>query len=239
MPDDRPIDPREHRALAGASRVRVLEYLRARGAAVPATEVARHVGLHANTVRLHLDHLTDVGLAARAAEPRTGPGRPRLLYSAVPPPSPAVAEDGYASLAGVLAGQLEATGRSDERAADAGRAWGRALTPPLRDPVAVPAATERLVRLMDGLGFAPVAAADGDAIDLHRCPFRQVAEQHPGVVCGVHLGLMQGVLEDLGAPLRVSRLEPFVAPGLCRAHLVPGRRAEGDPVATHPSIPRE
>jgi len=232
------IDPRTHRALAGVSRVRVLEFLRARGAAATAPEVADQVGLHPNTVRLHLDHLAEAGLVARVAEPRTGPGRPRLLYSASAP-SPALAppqpdgapEDGYQVLAGILAGHLEGSSpHAAAEAADAGRAWARSLTgrepAPERGAVTDAEATARVVQVLDDLGFQP-SLAGGGVVDLHRCPFQQVAEQHSQVVCGVHLGLMQGVLDELAAPLRAARLEPFVAPGLCRAHLAPAPDGRG------------
>lgn len=212
------IDQRTHRALAGASRVRVLEHLRASAVALTAADIAQQVGLHANTVRLHLDQLADAGLVTRAVEARTTPGRPRVLFAAVVPE--AEPSDGYRELAGLLAGQLESTSpKPADDAARAGRAWGRTLTE-RRDRTDRAAAAGHLVRLMDRLGFAPSTGL-GDLIELHRCPFRQVAEEHSAVVCGVHLGLMQGALENLGAPLRATRLAPFVTPDLCLAHLTP------------------
>lgn len=214
------IDPRTHRALAGATRVRILERLRALGTGSTAAELAAEVGVHANTVRLHLDQLTDAGLVTRAVEARTTPGRPRVLFTAVvQAPDEPPADDGYRELAGVLAAHIESSSpRAADDAARAGRAWGRTLTQ--RQDVPDPAAaTGHLVRLMDRLGFAPTAA--GTSIELHRCPFRQVAEEHSAVVCGVHLGLMQGALDNLGAPLRADRLEPFRTPDLCLAHLTP------------------
>ena len=54
---------------------------------------------------------------------------------------------------------------------------------------------------------------------MHRCPFRDLAEQHGDVVCSVHLGLIRGALAEIGAPVTATRLEPFVEPSLCRARL--------------------
>jgi predicted ArsR family transcriptional regulator len=214
-----PIDPRAHRVLAGASRVRVLEHLRERGGAATAAEIGERLGLHPNTVRLHLDQLAEAGLVTRAAQARTGPGRPKFLYSARPA-DPAPEAESYRTLAGLLAGRLEATSdRPDDDAAAAGRAWGRTLTGGRATDQAT--ANADLLRLMDRLGFAPTQPAPGAPVELHRCPFRAVAEQHSRVVCGIHLGLMQGALESLGAPLQATRLEPFVAPDLCLAHLAP------------------
>jgi predicted ArsR family transcriptional regulator len=230
VPDPDPIDHRAHRVLAGASRVRVLEKLRARGTAVTAPELAEQLGLHPNTVRLHLDQLAGAGLVTARPEPRPGPGRPRLLYSAVASPAPPTEEEGYRTLAGILADHIEATAAQPaEEAAGVGRAWARSLAgtaPAAQVPPDPDAATEHLVRLMDGLGFAPSATGAGGPIELHRCPFRQVAEQHSRVVCGVHLGLMQGALDEISAPLRATRLEPFVRPGLCLAHLAPDTTVE-------------
>lgn len=250
MPE--PIDPRTHRVLAGASRVRVLEFLRARGAALTAPEVAMEVGLHANTVRLHLDQLADAGLVTREREPRRGPGRPRLLFAAVPPKAPPPAaenapdEDGYRVLAGILAGHLEREAGADAaaEAMAAGRDWARTLTPTDGRPApGTPAeARQRVVQVLDGLGFAPADTGPERPIELHRCPFHQVAEEHSLVVCGVHLGLMQGVLDDVAAPLRATRLEPFVAPGLCLAHLeAPADEAgshDPDPAGQGASVPQ-
>jgi predicted ArsR family transcriptional regulator len=231
VPSPAAFDPRTYRALAGRSRWRVLEHLRASGAPLSATEVAGALGLHANTVRLHLDQLTEAGLVARQRDARGGPGRPRLLFTAGPPEAapPTEQDDGYRGLAAVLAARLEEVSAAPaDDARGAGRSWARSLAGPAAAPVAAAEATARLIATLDELGFAPVATADGSQIDLHRCPFQQVAERHADVVCGVHLGLMQGLLDDLAAPVHAARLEPFVAPGLCRAHLV--RR---EPSAAH------
>lgn len=226
------IDPRTHRVLAGASRVRVLERLRASGAAT-VDDLGGQLGLHPNTVRMHLEQLSEAGLVTRAAQPRRGPGRPRWLYSARPA-APAPEAEGYRALAGLLAGRLEATSdRPDDDAAAAGRAWGRTLTGASRATDAV-AATDHLVGLMTRLGFEPTQPRAGSPVELHRCPFREVAERHPRVVCGVHLGLLQGALDELGAPLEATRLEPFVTPDLCLAHLTPTAGVPAvDPLRAH------
>lgn len=236
MTTEPPIDTRTHRALAGATRVRVLECLRATWPdAATAADLGERLGVHPNTVRLHLDQLLDAGLVERRAERRGAPGRPRLLFAAPPArPEPAAGSpsdetESYKTLAAILAGQLAREGGGGRAGAiDAGRSWGHSLPAEQGTRSAATAevagaeeAMARFVGLMDRMGFAPAVPGAGDAVELHRCPFSEVAAQQPEVVCGVHLGLMEAVLEDLGAPLRPSRLEPFVAPGLCRAHLSP------------------
>jgi predicted ArsR family transcriptional regulator len=53
-----------------------------------------------------------------------------------------------------------------------------------------------------------------------------VAERHQDVVCALHLGLMQGVLAQLRAPVGTDRLQPFAEPSVCTADLTadPGGR---------------
>ena len=54
---------------------------------------------------------------------------------------------------------------------------------------------------------------------MRRCPFYALAETHPQIVCTLHHGIIDGALEETGSNHRVRRLEPFVEPGLCVAHL--------------------
>lgn len=214
---------RSHRALAGESRVRVLEALRAKGSAtVP--ELAEAVGLAANTVRLHLDQLVEAALVTRGRAEPAGRGRPRQVYTAVPDDD--VSEGGYRELARLLADTLAAVSPSAEPTAVAtGQAWGAELvaqnpTPPTGS--AVDDGPARVVALMDDLGFEPELRDDGTAVEMHHCPFRQVAQHHSDVVCALHLGLMQGALGQLGSPVHATRLQPFVTPHTCLAHLGAG-----------------
>jgi predicted ArsR family transcriptional regulator len=80
-------------------------------------------------------------------------------------------------------------------------------------------ALTEVVRLLADSGFMPEVSADRSRIDLHHCPFRDLAVAHPEVVCGAHLGILQGALAELGAPLQATRLLPLVEPDLCVATL--------------------
>jgi predicted ArsR family transcriptional regulator len=79
-----------------------------------------------------------------------------------------------------------------------------------------------LVDLMAELGFEPepVDGRRAHEIRLRHCPFQTLAEEHGDVICSVHLGLMQGALTAMRAPVTVDRLEPFIEPDLCVAHVV-------------------
>lgn len=215
-------DPPNTPAL-GASRARVLRALQTAGGPLDVLTVAEQVGLHANTTRFHLDGLVHAGLAMRSDEERETPGRPRALYAAAADSGNGGARS-YRLLAEILASYVASQTRHPAEAATrAGEAWGRYLaeTPmPFGRPTAA-AATNSLVQTLDDLGFEPEAVANvrKRQILLHHCPFREAAEQNREVVCSVHLGLMRGVLAELGAPVVAERLEPFVEPHLCVTHL--------------------
>lgn len=223
-----PRDLERHRVLSGSSRVQALELLRAEGRPAGIAEVAARLDLHPNTVRLHLDQLVGAGLVTRERESRGRPGRPRMLYEAVPTADGpdvtsgrAGAEDSrYEMLAEALVVQLERTASEPAvEAVAAGDSWGRDLVGDATTAPTTQQATADLVDLLDDVGFAPRISGPDRAIELHRCPFGRLAREHSPVVCGVHLGLMQGALAARSAPLRVSGLDPFVTPGVCLAHL--------------------
>jgi predicted ArsR family transcriptional regulator len=207
----------------GQTRADVLDLLRAAGSPAGVREIAGQAGLHPNTARFHLDALVDAGLAARAPKPRTTPGRPSMAYRAVEGGGPA-GRRRYRLLAEMLTSLIAAVmPKPGEAAAEAGREWGRYLTeqpPPYQRPGAGEA-VERLTATMAEIGFAPQAVAGGTQyqLRLRRCPFREVAESHQEVVCQLHLGLMQGALAQMRAPVTADRLEPFAEPSLCIAYL--------------------
>ena len=207
----------------GQTRAHVLDLLRAAGSPAGVREIADRAGLHSNTARFHLDALVDAGLAARAPKPRTTPGRPSMAYRAVEGGGPA-GRRRYRLLAEMLTSLIAGVmPKPGEAAAEAGREWGGYLTerpPPYQRP-GVGEAVERLTATMAEIGFAPQAVAGRTQyqLRLRRCPFREVAENHQDVVCPLHLGLMQGALAQMRAPLTVDRLEPFAEPSLCIAYL--------------------
>lgn len=203
-------DRDRHRALAGEPRRRILEALRR--SPLGTAELAQAVGLHVNTVRFHLRVLEAAGLVLRDAEPPGGPGRPAVLWRAVAEE----AERGYETLSSLLADFVATSGASG-RMREVGRRWGlRAGLPGTTEEPPL----ERLARFLGDLGFAPeLHPSDPPRVLLHECPFRDVAAVHPEVVCAIHLGLVQGVLEASNAPLRAAALEPFVEPTICIAHV--------------------
>lgn len=211
-----------HGALATASRVRILQLLRAYAGPLDVQRVSADTGLHPNTVRFHLDVLIDAGLATARSDPTGASGRPRLVYTAATGGPAGERAEGYQLLADILASYLAEQPDPAGLAEQAGRIFARRGGPgaPFADVSAAEAA-RRVTALFAELGFEPeLAGGDDDArILLHHCPFRAVASEHPDVVCAMHLGLLKQALADLGAPAEASRLEPFITPHLCVAHL--------------------
>ena len=224
MSEDREQSLRRHRALADPSRAKILAELAADGP-LDARELAARVGLHVNTVRVHLAALADAGLVASEALPPRGRGRPRFVYSA----TAAEPDDGrrYRLLAEILTALVARSGwDATAQLEETGEAWGHYMveSPPPYTAVPDDEAVSLLVALLAEVGFHPELdqARRGRRILMRPCPFLELARRHQEIVCPIHLGLMRGALAELGAATPATKLEPFVRPDLCVAHLAAG-----------------
>ncbi|MDQ2635737.1 MAG: transcriptional regulator [Actinomycetota bacterium] len=202
--------------------------LRKHDGAMDAAEIASQIGLHVTTVRFHLDALCDEGAIVRTRLHRSGAGRPRTGYVAVQE------RLDYRVLAEVLAmelGRTEETRR--ERAERAGRRWANQMTAVFKADAGSAGDTadhpvDRLAvaasKVFARMGFAPELLAPKRSrekrervIMLHACPIRELARSHPEVGCGLHRGVLAGLVRDTAMS---AELEPFVEPELCLARLV-------------------
>lgn len=210
--------------------------------------LADETGWHPNTVRSHVHALWRDGYLSREADRRSAPGRPSWLWQATrrPPAAP------YAALAVALATALERSSPVAEHAArEAGRDWGRALAgelvelaeqatgaTPATPTVDLEQARALVIEVMRDQGFAPEANAsadtDADTISLRQCPLIEAAHHNPDIVCTVHRGLVEGLLEAVaphaaapqagtphaggGSAITVD-LTPFSAVGVCALRL--------------------
>lgn len=181
--------------------------------------LADATGLHANTVREHVEGLRERGLVERHRDTPSGRGRPGWLYAATgrsqDDPRPE-----YAGLATALVQVIRRTSDTPvEDARAAGVTWGRRLASESQHrPSGVRAARRLVGEMLDEMGFAPEAVGGPHDLRLTRCPLLEAARQDPDVVCSVHAGLAAGALAEFGVDGDVE-LAPFAERGACRLRL--------------------
>jgi predicted ArsR family transcriptional regulator len=205
------------KALADETRYAVYRELSTSTRPLSAQDLADQLGVHANTVRLHLERLREVGIVDVEAVHRGTVGRPQHLYF-LADGAPGVGFDppAHALLAALLASLAERVGADPEDAADAGRAWGAEVGRRTRTRSCLRALEQELHRL----GFEPaVGPGDGPSegsvrIEFLHCPFRELAEAYPELVCNLHRGLCEGVVERAGSG-RVDEFATLYDPEPC------------------------
>jgi predicted ArsR family transcriptional regulator len=194
-------------------RRRLYEVVRERTEPVGRDEAAAAAGVGRALAVYHLDKLVEAGLLTASYQRppgRSGPGagRPAKLYMrsdrefavTVPPRE-------YELAARLLVQAVEAdpTGRSRAVLLEAARRLGAELA-------GAAGAAGGLEGALAGHGYEPRRGEDG-VIRLRNCPFHQLAEHHRDVVCGMNLGLIEGILAGLGAEGLRAVLDP--QPGHC------------------------
>jgi predicted ArsR family transcriptional regulator len=161
-------------------------------------EVADTLGLHPNTVRPHLERMREVGLLDVEADTRGSVGRPQHRYSLAPgAPTLGLEPPAFPVLARMLLRMAAAAGVAPEEALDAGRDQG-ALSATRPDRTGT--CEEALLAELAELGFDPAAVTDdaGTTIAFTRCPFQELAEANPDLVCSLHRGLVEGFVQARG-----------------------------------------
>jgi predicted ArsR family transcriptional regulator len=161
------------------------------------SDIAETLGLHPNTVRPHLERMRDVGLLDVEIDNRGSVGRPQHRYSlASDAPSLGLEPPAFPLLARLLARVAAQAGVASDEAAGAAAEQGRMLASrPVR-----PGCVEALTDALAELGFDPAVATDGQLVTIAftHCPYRELAEAHPELVCHLHRGLIEGFVEEIG-----------------------------------------
>lgn len=188
-------------------------------------DISLVTGLHANTIRTHLEVLRAAGRIERTRGNSGGRGRPKWLYRATES-----ANDPYQALAGELSSALtEAADR--ELASQAAHRW-RAADGVTHGRVDSPdQAVEVAAGALAKLGFDVDVSPVGNAIYLGRCPYAALVVQHP-VICDIHARALEQVLAGTGQDVELESMDVFPRPGVCVAHLrrrdlTPHRVVEG------------
>jgi len=189
-------------------------------------EIAETLDLHPNTVRPHLERMRDVGLLAIETDARGTVGRPQHRYSlAADAPSLGLEPATFPVLARMLLRVAAAGALGRDEVIDAGREQGEAdavaiaprLDPDVPDAVAC---VDGLTIRLDALGFDPaVVAEDGQVtVAFAHCPFRELAEANPEIVCALHQGLVEGLVATLGGAT-VEDFHPLTGRTPCQVDL--------------------
>lgn len=223
--------------LASRSRVELLNLLQ-RGGPSTIDVLTKATGLHANTVREHLTRLIEGGYVRGEPEVRTSRGRPRIIYrvtgAADVLTDPAASRKleqaiAQATLSHALVHAFDDEAQGPARAVAAGRTVGKSLPPPAGLPRRGAARGQQrrsrellaLEAHLSSFGFDPEYDDAADTFHLWRCPFLELARERTEIVCAVHHGLAQGVLDQAGGGYDVEQLTPFVGPHHCTLSVRP------------------
>lgn len=196
-------------SLAEPIRARLFDTLVELRRAAGTQELARLVGRHPNSVRSQLRRLAADGLVESRLV-RQARGRPRHAWRVASGARPRQAD---AELGRWLARTL-ARGDQLETVETTGREIGRELAPDLAE---LPAG-DGLQDALCALGFAPRAEARPDGAGtryvLRACPYREAVAESPQVVCTLHRGITQGLLDRLRPTAELTGFvarDPFAA----------------------------
>lgn len=204
------------KALADDTRYAIYQQVVTAGAPVGTLEVARRLGLHPNTVRPHLERLREAGLVERTAEHRGTVGRPEHRWETpAGAPSLGLEPSGFRLLAQLLADAAARGGLDDRQLRDIGA--GR--TRDRRRPRGAGACLKSLIDQMGSLGFDPSVEGDGAEVSVafSRCPFRELATAFPDLVCTLHRGLTEGMVD--GGDVEVRSFATIMDADPCRVSL--------------------
>lgn len=197
-------------ALDEPSRRRLYDYVCVQADPVSRDEVSEALEMPRQTAAFHLDKLAEAGLLAvefarRSGRSGPGAGRPSKLYRRSDTAIAVQLPQRSYELAGELLAQAvddaESTGESPRtslkrRAGQFGQALGADAEP----------TDEGVLAALARCGYEP--RVDGTGILLANCPFHALAAGHTDLVCGMNLGLIEGLLNGAQCTGRQARLVP-------------------------------
>ena len=192
-------------------------------------EIAESLDLHPNTVRPHLERMRDVGLLEVETDARGAVGRPSTATRWRPTPRRSASSRrrsrcwpacccAWPPPAGSAATRWSTPAAS--RARPTPRRWpGPSASPPTATPTPARCVGGLMARL-DALGFDPELAGDDAQVTVGfaHCPFRELAEANPEIVCALHQGLVEGFVGASAAPA-VDEFHPLIDRTPCQVDL--------------------
>lgn len=206
--------------LAEPTRRRVYDVARAHDEPVTREAVADEVGISQRLAAFHLDRLAESGLLlvdyARPAGRRgPGAGRPAKRYRVAPVQvEVTIPPRRYNVVARILAAAVaDAPHHAGEAARDAAYDEGRRIGSSVAGRRRRPATA--VADALGELGFDPQAAESPTRLRLRNCPFHEIVDVAPQLVCGLNQRLVSGVLEGLAVADRCSAEGDGVPPDCC------------------------
>ena len=191
------------RALGDPTRYAIFQQIAAAGVPVRVAALTQQFRLNHNAVRQHLAKLCDAVLVVEEVAPRSGPGRPALQYRLAPGVHGSWATDSPYEQLSLYLLEIARSGRHPrEVGVEAGRKAAGA------DHGEDQPALDRLLAEMQRRGFEPRAIIKRTLIEvvLDACPFANAAAEDPAIVCEIHRGIVEGLVEAAGAELTVIAL---------------------------------
>jgi predicted ArsR family transcriptional regulator len=199
------IDPDD--VLAQPTRARLFAHLGELRRPAGTAELAAHFDLHPNGVRMHLERMEQAGLVERARV-RQARGRPRDAWTIAPDARPGgSAPQAYGDLGRWLVRLVPTDTRRLEQVEETGREIGQELAPERGDDQPAPTLQATLV----ALGFQPhrePAGAGEVTYCLGNCPYRDAVRANREVVCTLHRGITQGLLDKLAPGAELAGFVP-------------------------------
>jgi len=217
--------------LAEPTRRRVFDAVREAREPLTRDAAAAMVGITPRLAAFHLDRLAEAGLllvdfARPSGRGGPGAGRPAKRYAPAPVElEVSVPPRRYNLVARILAAAIaDAPRAADEGARAAARAEGRQAGAQHRGPrrQSATAAMAGTVAALERLGYEPVE--DDDHVRLRNCPFHDVVDVAPELVCGLNKEVVTGVLEGLDVQHRCQAHLDGVPPDCCVTVSLPRRR---------------
>jgi predicted ArsR family transcriptional regulator len=198
--------PPDDDVLALPIRARLFEALADLRRRATTDELAELVNRHPNTVRVQLQRLADAGLleCRRVRRPQ---GRPRHEWAIAPDGQPTgEAPQAYGQLGRWLARVIGAGHPDLGEIQRAARRIGHELAPRPSGSV-----TESMRDALAALGFKPrteLQGITGVRYVLQNCPYRDAVRENQPVICTLHKGITEGLLDKLDPSARLTDFVP-------------------------------
>ncbi|MGH9248586.1 MAG: helix-turn-helix transcriptional regulator [Acidimicrobiales bacterium] len=191
------------RALGDPTRYEIFRYIADADSAIDIAELTAHLGLNHNAIRQHLAKLLDADLVVEAKAASAGRGRPRLTYLLHPAADSRWGVMGPYERLSLLLTEVLRTGESPEEV-------GRRFVHRARLGACAGDPVEQVMQAMARQGFDPAIRRRGERIEivLRTCPFETAALADPDTVCGIHLGIANGLAELTEDRVIVDELIP-------------------------------